>query len=367
MKKPSLALAGVVVSAPPLRPCRPPQPKIVVLDRAAIMQFSKVGQDIAKQMQALPTRPRPRSEQKAIEAEGHALQQQVAILAPDSAEEEAAFHAKGAVDARRSSAPNRSRAAFAQAADGPDAGPDPAGAGQGTRRQHGAGQAGGGLSSRTASTSRPTPSTGLTPRCRPQGLLGERCRRRRPRPAEEISRGDGRSALLRKSRAVHPGADLRKGGDGACRRAPMATAEIFDLADLEGAGPRHLTFFSGSREQTDAFAAAAPASAWCEGGGGRARRHDRAGRAVGRPGLRRHRRRFLSRTFPGAMARSPSPQARIGTDVTLRARRGDRAAAEIGEGTASAPAPSSARASPSVAIARSAAMSPSATPMSATR
>ena len=30
----------------------PPQPKIVVLDRRAIMSFTKAGQDIAKQMQA---------------------------------------------------------------------------------------------------------------------------------------------------------------------------------------------------------------------------------------------------------------------------------------------------------------------------
>jgi hypothetical protein len=43
----ALALAGLSTNAF----ADPPQPKIVVLDRAAIMQFSKAGQDIAKQMQ----------------------------------------------------------------------------------------------------------------------------------------------------------------------------------------------------------------------------------------------------------------------------------------------------------------------------
>ena len=45
-----LALAALALSATPVL-ADPPQPKIVVLDRAAILQFSKVGQDIARQMQ----------------------------------------------------------------------------------------------------------------------------------------------------------------------------------------------------------------------------------------------------------------------------------------------------------------------------
>jgi outer membrane protein len=63
----------------------PPQPKIVVIDRAAIMQFSKVGQDIARQMQAYANQAKAdlSAQGKALQAEGHTLQQQVAILAPD--------------------------------------------------------------------------------------------------------------------------------------------------------------------------------------------------------------------------------------------------------------------------------------------
>ena len=44
----ALALAGISTAAL----ADPPQPKIVVLDRAAIMRFSKAGQDIAKQFQS---------------------------------------------------------------------------------------------------------------------------------------------------------------------------------------------------------------------------------------------------------------------------------------------------------------------------
>jgi outer membrane protein len=63
----------------------PPQPKIVVLDRAAIMSFSKVGQDIARQMQAYSNQAKNdlAARGKALQNEGRTLQQQVAILAPD--------------------------------------------------------------------------------------------------------------------------------------------------------------------------------------------------------------------------------------------------------------------------------------------
>ena len=82
----ALALAGFATPAlvaPAL--ADPPQPKIVVIDRAAIMQFSKVGQDIAKQMQAYATQAKAdlSAQGKALQAEGRNLQQQVAILAPD--------------------------------------------------------------------------------------------------------------------------------------------------------------------------------------------------------------------------------------------------------------------------------------------
>src|SRR6476620_11126486 len=63
----------------------PPQPKIVVLDRRAIMSFTKAGQDIAKQMQAYSNQAKNElaSRGKALQNEGRSLQQQVAILAPD--------------------------------------------------------------------------------------------------------------------------------------------------------------------------------------------------------------------------------------------------------------------------------------------
>jgi len=77
----SFATPGLVVSAW----ADPPQAKIVVIDRAAIMQFSKVGQDIAKQMQVYANQAKNdlSAQGKALQAEGRNLQQQVAILAPD--------------------------------------------------------------------------------------------------------------------------------------------------------------------------------------------------------------------------------------------------------------------------------------------
>src|SRR5258708_31094958 len=82
----ALAFAGLALSAvaaPAM--ADPPQPKIVVLDRAAILQFSKVGQDIARQMQAYANQAKAdlTAQGRALQNEGHTLQQQVAILAPD--------------------------------------------------------------------------------------------------------------------------------------------------------------------------------------------------------------------------------------------------------------------------------------------
>src|SRR5689334_15903102 len=82
----SLAFAGLAAAlfvTPAL--ADPPQPKIVVIDRAAILRFSKVGQDIAKQMQVYANQAKNdlSAQGKALQAEGRNLQQQVAILAPD--------------------------------------------------------------------------------------------------------------------------------------------------------------------------------------------------------------------------------------------------------------------------------------------
>ena len=97
----------------------PPQPKIVVLDRAAIMTFSKAGQDIAKQIQAYSTQAKAdlQNQGRALETEERTLQQQVAILAPDvKAKRIAAFQAKQqALQAQVQKKDEQMRYAFAQA------------------------------------------------------------------------------------------------------------------------------------------------------------------------------------------------------------------------------------------------------------
>lgn len=84
MKK-TLALAFILVPTLALAASAPPQPRIVVIDRAAILQFSKVGQDVTRQAQAYSAQIKAdlNGRAKALEAEGQQLQQQVAILAPD--------------------------------------------------------------------------------------------------------------------------------------------------------------------------------------------------------------------------------------------------------------------------------------------
>ena len=75
----------------------PPPAKIVVLDRAGIMQFSKAGQDIAKQVQAYAAQAKAdlQGRGRALEEEEKTLQQQVAIMAPDlKAKKIASFQAR---------------------------------------------------------------------------------------------------------------------------------------------------------------------------------------------------------------------------------------------------------------------------------
>ena len=94
----TLALAGFAACAfitPVL--ADPPQPKIVVINRSDILRFSKVGQDIQRQMQAAATQAKAdlSGQAKSIQAEERTLQQQVAILAPDvKAKKLAAFQAR---------------------------------------------------------------------------------------------------------------------------------------------------------------------------------------------------------------------------------------------------------------------------------
>ena len=69
----TLAAAGLALSIATPVLADPPQAKIVVIDRAAIMQFSKVGQDIAKQMQAYATQAKnDLSAQGSAQETGHA-------------------------------------------------------------------------------------------------------------------------------------------------------------------------------------------------------------------------------------------------------------------------------------------------------
>src|SRR5580692_891958 len=75
------------LAAPPGPPGNPsvPVPKIVVLDQNQLMQFSKVGQDITRQVQSYSVQAKAdlQGQARALQAQGAALQQQVAILAPD--------------------------------------------------------------------------------------------------------------------------------------------------------------------------------------------------------------------------------------------------------------------------------------------
>jgi outer membrane protein len=92
----ALALAGLLISSAAMaQPATPP--KIVVMDKVAILQYSKVGQDIAKQVQAYAAQAKNEltAQGKALQTEGRTLQQQVAILAPDLKQKKmAAFQAK---------------------------------------------------------------------------------------------------------------------------------------------------------------------------------------------------------------------------------------------------------------------------------
>ncbi len=62
-----------------------PTPKILVIDRAAILHNSKVGKDIVRQVNAYTKTAEHdfKGESDALRKEGQQLQQQVAILAPD--------------------------------------------------------------------------------------------------------------------------------------------------------------------------------------------------------------------------------------------------------------------------------------------
>ncbi|MDB5734428.1 MAG: OmpH family outer membrane protein [Alphaproteobacteria bacterium] len=95
----AIALLGTILSTTAIAapPPPPPPPKIVVLDKVAILQFSKVGQDVARQVQGYAAQAKSdlTAQGKSLQAEGRTLQQQIAILAPDvKAKRIASFQAR---------------------------------------------------------------------------------------------------------------------------------------------------------------------------------------------------------------------------------------------------------------------------------
>jgi len=74
-----------------------PAPKILVIDRQAILRFSKVGQDIVRQVNGYTQSAESefKSQREGLQKEQAAIQQQMAILAPDVREaKRKAFEAK---------------------------------------------------------------------------------------------------------------------------------------------------------------------------------------------------------------------------------------------------------------------------------
>lgn len=92
-------LAAPPPGPPPGAPKPTPNPKILVIDRAAILRGSVVGQNIMKQVQQLTIQAENglKAKDAALRQEGAALQQQLAILAPGvKAAKIKAFEAKQA-------------------------------------------------------------------------------------------------------------------------------------------------------------------------------------------------------------------------------------------------------------------------------
>lgn len=103
MKKILLAATLVIAASVPALAANPPpaqlQPKILIIDRQAILRFSKVGQDVARQIEAMGNQAKGEiaGQQRSLQAEATQLQQQIAILAADAkAQKIKAFEAKQA-------------------------------------------------------------------------------------------------------------------------------------------------------------------------------------------------------------------------------------------------------------------------------
>jgi len=102
MKKTLLSALLVVATSVPALAANPPPPppqKILLIDRQAILRFSKVGQDVARQIETMGNQAKGEiaGQQKALQAEAQQIQQQIAILAADAkAKKVQAFEAKQA-------------------------------------------------------------------------------------------------------------------------------------------------------------------------------------------------------------------------------------------------------------------------------
>src|SRR5471030_2974391 len=93
----TLALLAAALQPAFAAPPPPPLPKVLVLNRIAILQTSKVGRDIARQLQAMTVQNQSgfQAQQKALAAEQTQLRQQLAIMAADQRQKkEEAFNAK---------------------------------------------------------------------------------------------------------------------------------------------------------------------------------------------------------------------------------------------------------------------------------
>lgn len=104
----ALALSASALAQGQPHPAAPaqgiPAPRILVIDRQALLRASNVGQDIARQVQGFTKSAEAelKGEGEGLRREEHDLQQQVAILAPDvRAQKIKAFEAKQAAFQQR--------------------------------------------------------------------------------------------------------------------------------------------------------------------------------------------------------------------------------------------------------------------------
>lgn len=80
-----LATAAALTLAPQLASAATPLPKILVVDRNMVLQLSKVGQDVVRQVQAYSDQAKRDldSQSNSLRAQGESLKQQLAILSND--------------------------------------------------------------------------------------------------------------------------------------------------------------------------------------------------------------------------------------------------------------------------------------------